>query len=185
MGNKYNFSFSLDTRQSHRSHLKPLCMQVLSEVRGVLLLVDIDPCKVSRRFLPLLGHSLWNVIFSTNVCFLSGPGSTAFIFQPPYLVQLLEPSCKANIPLTPAKFPLCSLCYTEQDGPLQPHGTKPTFQLLDSFSFSILWHVWPPYLQQDSFTYLVHKAGSRSYDIRDFYLRGRCWPLLFALESGY
>lgn len=109
-GNKQHLSFSLDARQCHRNQLRPLCMHVLSKVREVQLLVDIDACKVSLRFLPLLGHSLWDVVFSTNVCFLSGPCSTALIFQPPDLVQFLKPSCKANVPLTPTKSPLCSPC---------------------------------------------------------------------------
>lgn len=40
--NKQHLSFSLDARQSHRAQMRPQCMQVLSEVRGVQLLVDID-----------------------------------------------------------------------------------------------------------------------------------------------
>lgn len=184
-GNKQHLS--LDTRQSHRSLLRPLCMRGLSEL-SVQLPVDIGACKVSLRLLPLHGHSLWDVTFSTNVHFLSGPCSL-FLFHFPAtrsgaaLRAILQSKCSFDTNQIPSLF---SLSYTEQDqdGLLQSHGTKSTLQLLDSFSFSIL---LTTYLQQDSFTYLVHKAGSRSYAQQRFLSPRKvlAFSLFFALEGGY
>lgn len=60
--------------------------------------------KVSTQFWPfLVGISL----STSNACFISGPSFSAFSFQPPDLEQLLHPSHKANVPLTPTRFPVC------------------------------------------------------------------------------